>query len=69
METIRPPLRIGLLLDDHVQPRWVHRIITEIRSSTLAQIVLVVMNGGPAAGEEDRHGIGPVITPWLGFTR
>lgn len=43
-----PPLRIGLLLDSLTQPRWVHRIVTQIQASACAQIALVVLNGGPA---------------------
>lgn len=45
-----PPLKIGLLLDDYRQPRWVSRIVSEILSADCAQICLVVLNGGPAGG-------------------
>ena len=37
-------LRVGLLLDSLTQPRWVSRIIKDIRSSGFAEIYLVVKN-------------------------
>jgi folate-dependent phosphoribosylglycinamide formyltransferase PurN len=40
----KPPLRVGLLLDSLIQPRWVFKIINDIRSSDFAQICLVVKN-------------------------
>lgn len=44
---LREPLRIGLLLDSFLQPRWVVRIIEEIAASQVASIVLVVRNNAP----------------------
>ena len=42
--TIRLPLRIGLLLDSFVQRKWIHQIISEIRSSGFAEISVVIKN-------------------------
>lgn len=42
--TPRPPLRLGLLIDSFVQPSWVAAVIREIQSSSIATVVLVVMN-------------------------
>jgi hypothetical protein len=41
------PLRVGLLLDSFTQPKWVFRIINDIRSSTFAEICLVIKNEAP----------------------
>lgn len=51
--SMEPPLRIGLLVDHYIQPRWVYRIISEIQSSTLAEIALVVKNDHPSVNGED----------------
>jgi hypothetical protein len=40
----RPPLSIGLLLDEVACPRFVARIIEDIRSSSFARLDLVVLN-------------------------
>lgn len=37
-------LRIGLLLDSFIQPRWIHKIIEDIQASGIAQVVLIVLN-------------------------
>lgn len=50
---MEPPLRIGLLVDHYIQPRWVYRIISEIQSSTLAEIALIVKNDHPSVNGED----------------
>ncbi|NLG98794.1 MAG: hypothetical protein GX491_15665 [Chloroflexi bacterium] len=39
------PLRIGILLDSYIQPRWVYRIIADIQNSMIARVALVVLNG------------------------
>ena len=44
--TTRLPLRIGLLIDSFVQRRWIHQVITEIQSSGLAEITVVIKNEG-----------------------
>ncbi len=38
----RKKLRIALLMDSFSQPRWVGRIIEDIRKSYFAEIVLIV---------------------------
>lgn len=52
--TTRLPLRIGLLLDSFVQRKWIHQVITEIRSSGFAEITVVIKN--EAAGEQQPTG-------------
>ena len=42
--TKRLPLRIGLLLDSFVQRKWIHQIVSEIRSSGFAEISVVIKN-------------------------
>ena len=46
--TQRLPLRIGLLIDSFVQPKWVHKVIDEIQSSEIAEIVVVIKNEATA---------------------
>ena len=41
------PLRVGLLVDSLTQPRWVSNIIKDIRSSSIAEVVLVIKNEAP----------------------
>ena len=36
------PLRVGILVDSLVQPRWCGRVVAEIASSPIAQLALVV---------------------------
>src|SRR5207249_3491785 len=38
----QPFLRIGVLIDSPIQPRWVRRVLEEIQSSAIAKVVLVV---------------------------
>ena len=38
----RDPLRVGILIDSLVQPRWIRRIVQDIQASSLARVVLVV---------------------------
>src|SRR5512142_118709 len=44
----QPRLRVGLLLDSFVQPRWIARIIEALACSTSVELALVVMNDAPA---------------------
>jgi hypothetical protein len=46
--TQAPPLRVGLLIDSLTQPRWVHRVISDIVSSSVATVSVVVRNAEPA---------------------
>ena len=43
----RPPLRVGLLLDTKVLPRWLAEILAQIRDSSFARLELVVLNAEP----------------------
>ncbi len=36
------PLRVGLLIDSFYMYRWIHKIITDIRNSSIADVVLVI---------------------------
>ena len=47
----RPPLRVGVLLDEMVAPQWAAAVLREIRESDYANLVLVVRN---AAARERR---------------
>src|SRR5215208_1938431 len=38
------PVRVALLLDSLIQPRWVFNIIEDIRSSGIAEICLIIKN-------------------------
>lgn len=38
------PLRVGLLVDSLTQPKWVSNIIRDIKSSSIAEICLIVQN-------------------------
>lgn len=40
----RSRLRVGLLIDSFIQPKWRYKIIEDIRSSSIADIVLVIEN-------------------------
>src|SRR5512138_1262502 len=45
----QPRLRVGLLLDDFVQPRWIARIIEALACSTSVELALVVLNDAPTS--------------------
>lgn len=47
-------LRVGLLVDSFLQPRWIYSIIEEIQSSSIAEIVLVVRNDSPPPEKNSR---------------
>jgi hypothetical protein len=47
--TNRLPLRVGLLVDSFVQRKWIQKVITDIRSSDVADIVVVIKNEPPAS--------------------
>ena len=42
--TNRLPLRVGLLVDSFVQRKWIHKVITDIQSSDIADVVVVIKN-------------------------
>jgi hypothetical protein len=37
-------LRVGLLVDSFIQPRWIEKIVRDIQASSVAEVVLVVRN-------------------------
>jgi hypothetical protein len=44
-ETPAPlPLRVGLLVDNFSQPRWIPKIIADVQASEIARFVVVVRN-------------------------
>jgi hypothetical protein len=43
------PVRVGLLLDDFVQPQWVRRIIADLLASDAVTVALIVLNDSPPA--------------------
>ena len=46
MTSTHEKIRLGLMLDSFIQPRWIHKIIQDIQTSAIAQVVLVVKNSG-----------------------
>jgi len=42
--TTRLPLRIGILIDSFVQRKWIYKVIDEIQTSGIAEIVVVIKN-------------------------
>jgi hypothetical protein len=44
----KPRLRVGLLIDSLIQPRWVHQIIKELKSSSIVELTVAVKNKTPA---------------------
>lgn len=57
------PLRVGLLVDSFVQPCWIHTIISSIKASHVAEIVLIVKNSGNA--REAGHRTGRIYNYWI----
>ena len=43
------PLRVGVMLNSHVVPNWMHRTLSQIQASDYARIELVVFNGSESA--------------------
>jgi hypothetical protein len=41
----KPPLRVALLVDSYVQPRWINKILSDVQESSFARLVLIVKNG------------------------
>ena len=57
----KPPLRVGLLIDSFTQPRWVSKIIDDLRASSFAEVCLVVKN---EATEHEAPRRGRLQTYW-----
>jgi len=43
-DRLRRPIRVALLIDRYVQERWVYKIVQDIVSSSVAEIVLIIKN-------------------------
>jgi hypothetical protein len=43
----RRRIRVGLLVDSFLQPRWIQTIIEDVQKSTIAELSLVIMNAAP----------------------
>ena len=50
---VRPPLRIGILLDSITQPRWVHEVVRSLENSPAVSIATVLLNTNPPATDPD----------------
>lgn len=44
---VKPPLRVGLLVDSLQQPAWIHKVVADIQESEFAEVVAVVVNVQP----------------------
>ena len=56
--TPKAPLRVGVLIDSSVQPKWVHQVISDVLSSSVATLSLVVTNAQPAVPTNPGLGFG-----------
>src|SRR5437879_2639293 len=43
-DSVKKPLRVALMINSYTQPRWVHKVISDIVSSPVAQLVLIIQN-------------------------
>ncbi len=53
---VRPPLRIGILLDSGSQPYWVHQVICGLKNSTAVDITAVFLNTRPYPDDPEQSG-------------
>src|SRR5688572_27374728 len=59
MKESRPPLRVAVVIDRFVQPRWIDTVLTEVAESGIATFALVVLTSADLENEsEGTH-------PWL----
>ncbi len=64
------PLRIGLLLDSLVVPRWIESIIATIRASDYASVELVVLNDSPSTAPSIRDRLRQLpLVPFLVYAK
>lgn len=42
---MKSPLRIGILIDSLVVPQWIYKIISDIQSSSIAHLAVIIKNG------------------------
>jgi hypothetical protein len=50
----KEPLRVALLIDSYIQPRWIYKLVSDLVSSSAAQVVLIVKNTDPAEKPETK---------------
>ena len=52
-ESSPPPVRVGVVIESLVVPRWVARVVSELASSSVAELVVaVVCSSGPGCARE-----------------
>jgi hypothetical protein len=56
VHTGKPPLRVAILIDSYDQPRWIHKVLSNLISSPFGNLVLVVKNGTPQEGKQTVSG-------------
>lgn len=47
----RVPLRVGIWIDTRVQPRWCHKVVADIKNSSFAELVVVMLS------RQSEHGL------------
>ena len=47
-------VRVGLLIDSFAQPRWIHQVVQDIQSSSVATIALIIKNEAQAEEKKFR---------------
>jgi hypothetical protein len=50
---IKTPIRVAILIDSLVQQSWVYKIVNDIQSSSVAEIVLAVRNANRPGGNKE----------------
>jgi hypothetical protein len=43
-------LRVAVLINSYTQPRWIHKVISDIVASSVATVVLIIKNDGSGEG-------------------
>lgn len=61
MRTVRPPLRLGLILDDSQMPLWVHSLVEQLRAAAHLEVVAIVFGGRPRKS----HSLPLLLRLWL----
>lgn len=76
MKIARPPLRLGLVLDDLQSPAWVHSLVEQLRAAPHLELAAMVFNGRPHANRSlplllrlwllfEKRYFGETAGPWL----
>jgi hypothetical protein len=80
MRTARPPLRLGLILDDSQTPLWVHSFVEQLRAAAHLEVVAIVFGGRPRTSRSlplllrlwlllEKWYFGEAPSPWLPESR